>query len=63
MKLNKKMAAGERNNQKQPPRGVPRKMCFEKSAKSVKLVKKFNFPEKEGIYMIGQPCFKCMLPF
>ena len=52
MKLNKKIAAGERNNRKQPPRVVPRKTCFEKSAKCVKLVKKFNFPEKEGIYMI-----------
>ena len=56
------MAVGKRNDRKQPPLVAPRKMCFEKSAKSVKLVKKFKFPEKEGIYMISQPCLNGMLP-
>ena len=42
------MTAGKWGDRKQPVWDVPRKRCFEKSAKFLKLVKEFRVLEKKA---------------
>lgn len=61
-KLSWEMTTENRNDWRQIPWVVPRKICFRKLAKSLKLVKEFRFQEKEDItYGFEQPRLQDML--